>query len=72
MDFPMWNRGNFSRDRTMRRRPAFLHYVAAVLPVGKGALRIGLDQADGVPGLHRRQGHADGKRALAAAALLGG
>ena len=45
---------------------------AAALPVGQGALRIGLDQADGEAGLLGCQREADGERALATAALLGG
>jgi len=46
--------------------------VAAALPVGEGALRVGLDQADGEAGLLGGQREADGERALATAALLGG
>jgi hypothetical protein len=45
---------------------------APPLPVGQRALRVGLDEAHGVAVLHRRDGEADCKRALAAAALLGG
>src|SRR5882757_7803793 len=43
----------------------------ARLPVRKRALRIGLDQANRMAGLHRRKCKADGKRTLAAATLLG-
>ena len=42
------------------------------LPVGKRALRVGLDQADGVSGLDGRQRQADGKRAFSGTTLLGG
>lgn len=45
---------------------------AAALPVRQGALRVGLDQADGEAGLLGREREADGERALAAATLLGG
>ncbi|MHC2721185.1 hypothetical protein ACVMGE_003672 [Bradyrhizobium diazoefficiens] len=45
---------------------------ATALPVGQGALRVGLDQADGEAGLLGRQREADGERALATATLLGG
>ena len=30
----MWNRGNFSRSKTITRRPAWASKVAAVLPAG--------------------------------------
>ena len=45
---------------------------AAALPVGQGALRVGLDQADGEAGLLGREREADGERALATATLLSG
>jgi hypothetical protein len=46
--------------------------VAAALPVGEGTLRVGFDQADGEAGLLGCEREADGERALATAALLGG
>ena len=45
---------------------------APALPVREGALRVGLDQADGVSSLDGRKREADGKRAFTGAALLGG
>jgi hypothetical protein len=47
-------------------------FGAAALPAGQGALRVGLDQADGEAGLPGCQREADGERAPATATLLGG
>src|SRR6185312_7141102 len=46
--------------------------AAATLPSRKRPLLVGLDQANNVAGLPRGQRKADGERALAAAAFLGG
>ena len=42
------------------------------LPVRERALRVGLDQADGVSSLDGRKREADGKRAFSGTTLLGG
>ncbi|MGY4283393.1 hypothetical protein ACVWXO_002613 [Bradyrhizobium sp. LM2.7] len=44
----------------------------AAPPVGQGTLQVGLDQANGEADLLGCQREADGERALATAALLGG